>query len=205
MLLLTGAIFLAGCLLGFLAVCVWLFFIGGPSEAKNITFGVNFSQSHAQNLKLDWQSTYLSILGDLGVKNIKLLTDWDKVETAPNTYFFDDIDWQVNQAQNHGATIIYVVGLKTGRWPECHAPAWADSMSLDKQQQQNELLNYIATVISRYKSNSAIVAWQAENEPLVDFGECLWQDKEFLKKEVALIKSLDPSRPVIISDSGEQS
>ena len=95
--------------------------------------------------------------------------------------------------------------MKTGRWPEGHVPDWAHSMSLSREQQQREVLNYIEQIVQRYKSNSAIIAWQAENEPLVNFGECTWQDKEFLKKEVALIKSLDPTRPVIISDSGETS
>ncbi|MBX4201116.1 hypothetical protein KW786_03235, partial [Candidatus Parcubacteria bacterium] len=50
--------------------------------------------------------------------------------------------------------------------------------------------------------------WQLENEPLVEFGECpswYYENKDFLKQEVALVKSMDPSRPVIISDSGETS
>ena len=40
------------------------------------------------------------------------------------------------------------------------------------------------------------------------FGECpswYYKNDDFLKKEVALVKSLDPSRQIIISDSGEQS
>ncbi len=182
---------------------VYLFFIVKAPRAKNITWGVNFSQTYAEHLKLDWKKTYLAILEDLGVKHIKLLTQWDFVEGKRGDYYFEDIDWQIKQAEKYNAKIIYVVGMKTGRWPECHIPSWASS--LPKEQQQDEILKYIKEVILRYKNSKAIMYWQAENEPLFNFGVCPWQDKDFLKKEVALIKSLDPSRPVIVSDTGEYS
>ena len=178
-------------------------FMGNAPVAKKITWGVNFSQMQAETLKLDWKETYLAILENLGVRNIKLATQWDWVEGKQHDFYFDDIDWQVQQAQAHNANIIYVVGMKTGRWPECHAPNWAHSLS--KSQQQDEILQYIQEVVERYKDSKAIVAWQAENEPLFQFGQCPWYDKDFLTKEVALIKSLDPTRPIIVSDSGEQS
>lgn len=179
------------------------FFVGTAPEQKNITWGVDFSQMQAESLKLDWQETYLALLEDLGASHIKLHTQWDFVEGAQDVYHFEDIDWQVRQAEIHNAKIIFVTGMKTGRWPECHAPNWSNA--LKKGEQQEELLEYVQKVVARYKNSGSIIAWQAENEPLFDFGECPWYDKEFLKKEVALIKSLDPGRPVIITDSGEQS
>lgn len=190
------------------AVAVIIILLAGavflyPVPQKDIAWGVNFSQMQAESLKLDWKKTYLAILGDLGVKNLKLLIQWDWVEGEKGAYYFDDIDWQVSQAENHGAGIIYVLGMKTGRWPECHVPTWANTVS--KQDQQDAILQYITRTVERYKNSKAIVAWQAENEPLFNFGECPWYDKEFLKKEVALIKQLDPSRPVIVSDTGDQS
>lgn len=203
-LLLTGAIFLIVCLLAILLFVAW-FFTATPPVQKNITWGINFSKTQVESLKLDWKSAYLAAMEDLGAKNIKLLTDWNTVEPSPGDYNFTDTDWQISQAENHGVSIIYVVGMKTGRWPECHVPPWADSMTLNKEQQQARILTYIKEVVNRYKMSPNIIAWQAENEPFVAFGECTWQDEEFLKKEVALIKSLDPSRPVIISDSGETS
>jgi len=96
--------------------------------------------------------------------------------------------------------------MKSGRWPECHIPTWINSLS--EQQQQDELLSYIKTVVLRYKDNDAIINWQVENEPLFKFGECpewYYKNDDFLKKEIALVKSLDSSRKIIISDSGEQS
>lgn len=182
---------------------LYYFFIAKAPKQEKIVWGVNFSQAQSEALKLDWKKTYLAILEDLGAKHIKLLTQWDFVEGKKNDFYFQDIDWQINEAEKHNAKLIYVVGMKTGRWPECHLPSWSNGLS--KKDQQDELLKYIEKVVLRYKNNKSIVAWQAENEPLFKFGECPWYDKDFLKKEVALIKSLDPTRPVIVSDSGEQS
>ena len=179
-----------------------LFQITVPVASK-MTWGVNFSQMQAEDLRMDWKKMYLAILEDLGVKHIKLMTQWDFLEDKRGKYYFNDVDWQLQEAQKHGADIIYVVGMKSGRWPECHLPNWVDGLS--KEEQQDELLKYIGAAVSRYKDNKAIIAWQVENEPLFNFGECPWYDKNFLKKEVALVKSLDKNRPVIISDSGEQS
>ncbi len=192
--------------IGLLIVALLYFFVGNAPQQKNITWGVNFSQMQADSLKLDWKQTYLAIIEDLGAKNIKLITNWDYVEGKQDTFYFSDIDWQLAQAQAHQVHVIYVVGLKTGRWPECHAPGWASSLS--QSQEQSELLDYIREVVERYKSNSAITTWQVENEPLFEFGQCpgwYYDSDSFLKQEVALVKSLDPTRPVIVSDSGEQS
>ncbi|KKP92711.1 MAG: hypothetical protein UR98_C0019G0004 [Parcubacteria group bacterium GW2011_GWA1_36_12] len=185
------------------AVVFSYFFVGSAPSAENIVWGVDFSQMQAEALKLDWKETYLALLDDLGVKNIKLHIQWDWIEGKKGSYFFDDVDWQINQAEKRNAKIIYVVGMKTGRWPECHIPSWAENLS--KEQQQDEILKYLKEIILRYKDNNTIAFWQVENEPLFDFGICPWYDENFLRKEVQFVKSLDPSRPVIISDSGEQS
>lgn len=67
-------------------------------------------------------------------------------------------------------------------------------------------MKYIKEIVERYKNEETIWAWQVENEPLFPFGECPPPDKEFLKKEISLVKSLDNlARPVVISDSGEGS
>ncbi|MDO8486366.1 MAG: glycoside hydrolase family 2 TIM barrel-domain containing protein [Candidatus Staskawiczbacteria bacterium] len=179
------------------------FFIGKAPKQDNIIWGVNFSQMQAENLKLDWKETYLALLDDLKVKNLKLITNWDFVEGIKDDYYFKDIDWQIKEAESRGINLIYVVGMKTGRWPECHIPKWVNGLS--EEQQQQEILKYIKEIILRYKDSKAITTWQVENEPLFKFGECPWYDKNFLKKEVELVKSLDPTRQIIISDSGEQS
>ncbi|GAH45089.1 unnamed protein product, partial [marine sediment metagenome] len=59
--------------------------------------------------------------------------------------------------------------------------------------------------VLRYKDSKAIEYWQVENEPFFPFGECPWVDKNFVKKEIDLVKSLNSSHPIVISDSGEGS
>jgi hypothetical protein len=199
-------IIFAAVIIVILAVVFCYFFIGKTPVSKNITWGVDFSQMQAESLGLNWKEAYLAIINDLGAKNIKLHTQWDWVEGKEGNYYFDDIDWQLAQVKSKGVKIIYVVGLKSGRWPECHMPAWANNFS--EQQQQNEILEYIKQVVLRYKNNSTIINWQVENEPLFNFGQCpswYYKNDNFLKAEVNLVKSLDPSRKIIISDSGEQS
>jgi hypothetical protein len=191
------------------AVCLvilYYFLVGKVPQQKDITWGVNFSQKQAESLNLDWKKAYLAILDDLNVKKIKLLPGWDSIAKESGKYDFIDIDWQLEEAEKRDAKIIYVVGIKTGRWPECHIPIWTESLA--KEEQQKEALNYVREVILRYKDKKSIVSWQVENEPFFYFGSCpswYYKDKEFIKKEIALVKSIDAIRPIIISDTGEQS
>ena len=113
--------------------------MGKTKTPQKITWGVDFSQMQAQSLGLDWKETYSAIIDDLGAKNIKIHTQWDWVEGKQDEYYFDDIDWQLAQAQSKNVKIIYVVGMKSGRWPECHVPVWANGLS--EQQQQDEILD----------------------------------------------------------------
>ncbi|MDO8436291.1 MAG: endo-1,4-beta-xylanase [bacterium] len=180
------------------------FFIGSPPKAKEITWGVNFSQKHAADLGLDWKKNYSALLDDLGAKNIKLAVHWDLIEPKEGDYNLEDLDWQIKTAEDKGVKLLLVIGMKTPRWPECHIPGWAKG--LDKEQQQERILNLIEQIVVRYRGSTAINMWQVENEPFFPFGECPWVDKNFLKKEIDLVKSLDyQKRPVVISDSGEGS
>jgi len=191
------------------AALVWSLYHPQSSHtdtAAAITWGVDFSQSQAEYLQLNWKETYQALIRDLGVKNIKLHTNWNAIENTKDNFYFDDVDWQIQQAEKNNVKILYVLGMKTGRWPECHIPDWA--VGLSKQEQQEKVLDYITMVVSRYKDSPAISYWQVENEPFLQFGECpswYYFDDSFLKKEIDIVRSLDPSRKIIISDSGELS
>ena len=63
----------------------------------------------------------------------------------------------------------------------------------------------IELTVKRYKDNKTVTTWQVENEPFLPFGICPKFDPYFLTSEVALVRQLDPSRPVIVTDSGELS
>ena len=199
-------IFIVISIIIFLVVFYITLMYGVGFDRKNVNWGIDFSQMQAEALGLDWQETYLAIINDLGAKNIKLHTQWDFVEGKKDDYYFDDIDWQIEQAEKNKVNIIYVLGLKTGRWPECHDPDWVQGLT--KQKQQDEVIEYMTEVVNRYKDSKSIIYWQVENEPLLQFGECpswYYDNVDFLKKEVDLVKSLDSTRKIIISDSGELS
>ncbi len=192
-------------ILVFFLIFISCLFIGTPPRAEKISWGVNFSQKQAELLGLNWQETYLALLDDLKVKNIKLITHWDLIEPGEGDYNFEDLDWQIEKAEEKGAKLLLVIGMKTGRWPECHEPDWVRSQK-SKVKSQKSLLEYIEKIVNRYKNSDIIWGWQVENEPFFPFGECPWSDKNFLKKEIDLVKSLDyQKRPIVISDSGEGS
>jgi len=185
-------------------ITFFYFFIGTPPESQEITFGVNFSQKHAQDLGLEWKENYLALLDDLKVRNLKLITHWDLIEGERDRFYFDDLDWQIKETEDRGAKIILVIGLKTGRWPECHIPEWA--RNLNKEDQQERILNLLKEIVLRYRQSEAIFAWQVENEPFFPFGECQWKDKDFVAKEIDLVREIDSQkRPIVFTDSGEGS
>ncbi len=194
---------LAGFLV-FLFLVFCYFFVGQAEPAEKIVWGVNFSQKHSELLGLDWRENYSALINDLGVKNIKLAVHWDLIEPGKNEYSFEDLDWQIRTAEEKGVDLLLVIGMRTPRWPECHIPQWAEGLT--REEQQAEILAMLETIVLRYRDSRAIGRWQVENEPFFPFGECPWADKDFLKKEVELVKSLDSrNRQILISDSGEGS
>src|SRR4051812_49366184 len=67
--------------------------------------GVSFSPSYAKELNLDPQFTYISILKDLHIKNIRLTAYWDEIEPKKDQYDFSGLDFYINQATQNGARI----------------------------------------------------------------------------------------------------
>jgi len=191
------------CVFILIAIIFTYFFIGQAPVSKNTVWGVNFSQKQAQDMGLNWQENYSALIDDLGSKNIKLAVNWDLIEPQKNQFSFQDLDWQIKKAEDNNVNLILAIGMKTPRWPECHIPDWAKNKS--KLEQQAEILEMLDIIVSKYKSSSAVKFWQVENEPFFPFGQCPWTDKEFLRKEIDLVKSIDPQKPIIISDSGEGS
>ncbi len=166
-------------------------------------WGVTFSQKHAETLGLDWKAAYLALLDDLGARNLRIAVPWDLVEPEEGVFAFDKLDFQVNEAAKRGAKLILAVGMKSPRWPECHIPAWAKDLT--DAERENAAIRFSAAVAGRYKGNPAVVMWQAENEPFFPFGECPPISEDFVGREIAALKAIDPARPVMTTDTGEWS
>lgn len=176
--------------------------LGEAPQKNDVSWGVTFSQKYARDLGLDWKEAYLAIFDDLGIEKVRIPIYWDFVEAEEGNYYFDEIDWMFEKASEREVEIIPAIGMRVPRWPECHLPDWAEE--LGKEEQQEKILGLIEEIVLRYREYDNMSYWQVENEPfLVTFGECPWADKGFLKKEVELVRSLDPDTPILISESGE--
>lgn len=185
----------------FITVPFGFFLAFRPTVQKDINYGITFSPKYATELGLDWRDTYIKILDDLGIENLRLVAYWDDVEPINGEYDFSTIKWQLDEAQKRGVNVILVMGRKSLRWPECFEPDWWKNMQSETEQQA-ELLEYIGKTTEALKSYDNIFMWQVENEPFFPFGVCAEIKKENIEEEVAVVRSIDP-RPILIQDSGE--
>lgn len=182
------------------AVVLWL--IQKPVPEK-ITYGMSFNTPYARELGLDWQEVYDAFLDDLQVRHLRLAAHWPMVEPRNDVFNFTELDYQIERAEEVGASVVLAVGRRLPRWPECHIPAWASELSWPAQ--QAEILAYLEAVVERYKDSPAIKLWQVENEPFLEvfaYEHCGDTDESFLQEEIALVRELDDSRPILVTDSG---
>lgn len=166
-----------------------------------LRLGTTFIPDYAQNnFGLEPRETLDAILSDLQVKRVRLVSYWKNYEPQPGVYDFSGLDWQFEMAQKYGAKVSLAIGLRQPRWPECHAPTWAQQ--LPKEQWQPKLYDYMKVVIERYKNNPALEDYQLENEFFMTvFGRCPDFDRNRLIAEYELVKKIDPNHPVTISRS----
>jgi hypothetical protein len=180
-----------------------LLFLSQKPKPESIQYGMSFNVMYARELGLDWKETYDAILVDLGVRHLRLAAHWPMVEPIDDVYNFAELDYQLQKAEEVGAEVIFAVGRRLPRWPECHVPKWAKDLTEEEMQQQ--VLDYVEVVINRYKNNPTITYWQIENEPYLEVfakDHCGTFDEDFFIKEVEFFRSLDNTRPFLITDSG---
>jgi hypothetical protein len=175
----------------------------GKQTPERISYGISFNTLYAEELGLSWREVYDAFLDDLGARRLRLAAHWPMVEPEDDAFNFEELDYQITRAEAAGASVILGVGRRLPRWPECHVPEWASELSWEAQ--QTEILEYIEAVVKRYKDSPAIIYWQVENEPFLTvfaYEHCGDLDKEFLDEEIALVRSLDAARPILVTDSG---
>ena len=181
---------------------LWLLLKKTPYP-EEIRYGVSFNTLYAGELGLEWEEVYEAILTDLGVKHLRLAAHWPMVAPSEGEWNFYELDLQLKLAEEHGAEVVFAVGRRLPRWPECHVPHWAQEKTWEEQKAL--LLEYLKEVVERYREHPAITYWQVENEPFLSVfakEQCGTLDKAFLDEEIALVRSLDPGRPILITDSG---
>lgn len=186
-----------------LLVAVALTYMAQKPVPKTITYGMSFNTMYATELGLDWRETYDAIIDELGVRHLRLAAHWPMVEPLAGQYNFSELDYQIERAEAVGASVVLAVGRRLPRWPECHVPQWAQAMT--SEERNTAQLAYMTAVIERYRDSSAIHLWQVENEPFLSvfaFEHCGPLDEEFLATEIDLVRSLDDTRSILVTDSG---
>lgn len=184
-------------------LAVAIFWLSRKPAPTTVVYGMSFNTFYAEDLGLDWKETYDAILDDLGVHHLRLAAHWPMVEPLDDQYSFAELDYQLNRAEAVGADVIMSVGRRLPRWPECHIPDWAADQSWEEK--KIEIKEYLEVVVNRYKDHSSIIYWQVENEPYLNAfanEHCGDLDEEFLLEEVDLVRKLDPTRPILLTDSG---
>ncbi len=163
-------------------------------------FGASFSVPYAQYLGLDPKECLSAAINDLNVRRLRLMSYWNRLEPQQGEYDWSELDWQIDMAEAAGAEVTLCLGLRQPRWPESHWPDWA--LDTPDEIWQPALERFIKKAVNRYKGKNCIVSYQLENEALNrSFGEHGNFDRDRLKREFALVKQVDPSRPCIMSTS----
>lgn len=189
----------------FAVALIWVVLPIQPKAIGSPLLGFTYSVSAAEYLGLDPKQTFEHVVLDLQPELVRLPLYWDRIEAVQGVYDWGEIDTQLNYLQPLDTQALLVIGHKLPRWPECHLPSWLDAH--DAQTSQESLMRFLEAATERYKDHPSLYAWQVENEALFAFGDCpAWsKDRDFLRREVRLVKEIDSNTPVFTSDSGEMS
>jgi hypothetical protein len=165
-----------------------------------LVYGVSYIPAYASSLGVDPEETFDALL-DIGVRQFRLVSYWNQIESSPGQYDFTELDWQFKKAEASDARIILTLGLRQPRWPECHPPAFYDTTAPLKDWQP-QLERFMAATINRYKGSPALYKYQLENEYfLKGFGDCQDFSRSRLVDEYDLVKKLDPQHDIIVGRS----
>jgi hypothetical protein len=170
---------------------------------QKIQYGMSYNAIYARELGLDTRKTFLAILDELRVKRVRLAAHWTLVESERDVWNWEQTDFELAEAKERNVDVIMGVGRRLPRWPECHIPEWAKGLSFEDQ--KKEIRELITESVRRYKDNPSITYWQVENEPFLNAfanEHCGDLDVAFLHEEIQLVRSLDPTRPILVTDSG---
>ncbi len=182
-----------------------------PIEPPHSTLlGISFRPPQAAAFGLDTQTTLQTLLA-YPFQLIRLGAYWNRIEPQPGSFYPDELDRQIDAAEQAGKQIILCIGpLKTFSYPEFFVPAHHlkqpfPEHTLITPSAYPPLLTaataFIIRLVERYKQRQAIVAWQLEHEAVDPLGvEHSWRlDASFVEKEVEALRKADPTRPIMMN------
>lgn len=172
--------------------------------------GFSFRPRQAEGFGLDRRQA-LSALLAYPFQLIRLGACWNEIEPQPGVFRPDDLDWQIDAAERAGLRVILAVGaVKTFGYPEFFAPAHVLTRPLREGAMiepaaypalSEGAVAFVTRIVERYRGHPAVVAWQVEHEAVDPLGmEHSWRlSAGFVEREIAAVKSADPSRPVMLN------
>lgn len=164
------------------------------------TFGVSFSIKQCRNFGLEPKAVMKWLIKDAGFRRFRLMSYWNEIEKQPGQYDFSSLDWQLELARRYGCVVALCLGTRQPRWPENHWPDWGWQAA--KEERTAALLRFVEQTVLRYRDQPSVISYQLENEALLrGFGERPEVDRGRLRQEYALVKRLDPDRPIIMTTS----
>jgi hypothetical protein len=182
-----------------------------PVEPKRKTkLGVSFRPPQVDAFGLEPRTTLDEILAR-PFQLIRLGAYWSRIERAPDEFDTGDLDWQIAAAEKAGKQIVLCVGpLKTFGYPEFFVPphhlvAPLREGTLVKPATHPALLAaalaFVTRIVERYRSRTAIVAWQVEHEAVDPLGvEHSWRlSAGFVREEVDAVRKADPGRGIMMN------
>lgn len=192
-----------GIVLVLITLSVILGVLSYKEKPDHIQYGMSYNVPYVRELGLNEDDVLGALIHELHIQRFRMSAHWTLIEPQKDVYDYTWMDRDIKKAEEANAEVIFGVGRRLPRWPECHIPSWAQNLSWEDQ--KKEIREYITNVINRYKHSPSITYWQVENEPYLSafaYEECGRLDESFLEEEIALVRSLDPTRPILVTDSG---
>lgn len=182
-----------------------------PIEPRGSTLlGVTFRPPQVLALGLDMHATLQTLL-TYPFQLIRLGAYWNQIEPKPGTFLPDELDWQIDAAEQAGVQVILCVGpLKTFSYPEFYVPPhhlrqpFPEHIRI-KPSAYVSLVSaataFLTRLVERYKDRPGIVAWQLEHEAVDPLGmEHSWRlDTAFVAEELRALRQADPTRPILMN------
>lgn len=180
---------------------------------KKPILGASFSHRHLLSLGIE-PTVALDEYRKLNFPWIRLGCYWDEIEKKKGNFNFEIIENLISLSQKLKLKVILTVGMKAPRYPEYYLPKWLERKIKLKEGEMfdscpraltSHLENYLTVTVKRLKKYPAIKVWQVENEPLDPSGPHSWQiSPRLLKKEIKIVRVLDPSRSILVNLWGNQ-
>lgn len=179
-----------------------------PRGATLLGLSIRPRQMEAFGLEL--RATTNALL-DYPFQIVRLGAYWQECEPSPGEFRFDELDFQMDAAEQAGKRILLCVGaVKTFGYPEFFVSAqyrrnaFVEGMLITPANQPPLLQvarEFVARVVERYRNRAALVAWQVEHEALDPLGvEHSWRlSASFLQAEIESVRAADPTRPIVLN------